>query len=237
MCCRLHEPPIPPPKSAQDSAPGLAGSLEDSAIPSQGMDSNLASGTTRGSATQSGGRLWTLANAVTLTRALAAPFLVAAVVTHSNGWAAALFALAVATDLVDGRLARLRGESSTLGGLLDHSTDALFCTMGLAALAWIGEVPALLPCLVAIAFLQYLADSRSIRGRPLRASSLGRRNGVLYFVMVGVPVVRDALGLTWPEVHLVRALGWALSISTLLSMADRAWALFGTRSSRSATVE
>lgn len=201
------------------------------------MDPNLPVGTTRDSTTGIGGRFSTLANAVTLTRALAVPFLVTAVVTRAHVWALALFALAVATDLVDGRLARRRGEASSLGGLLDHGTDALFCSLGLAALAWVGAVPAPLPFLVATAFLQYLADSRSIAGRPLRASSLGRWNGILYFVMIGVPVVRDALGLAWPGAHLVLALGWALSISTVLSMADRAWTFFSTRGSRSAAAE
>ena len=136
-----------------------------------------------------------------------------------------------------GRSWKRSPPSTSPSGLLDHGTDALFCSLGLAALAWVGAVPAALPFLVATAFVQYLADSRSIAGRPLRASALGRWNGILYFVMIGVPVVRDALGLTWPGAYLVLALGWALSISTVLSMADRAWAFFSTRGSRSAAVE
>ncbi len=126
---------------------------------------------------------------------------------------------------MDGSLARRSGRVSSLGGLLDHGTDALFCSVGLGALAWLGVVPVVLPLLVAAAFLQYMLDSRSIAGQPLRASFLGRWNGIFYFVMLGIPIVRDALGIGWPGPGLVIAIGWALVVSTVASMADRAWAL------------
>ena len=45
-----------------------------------------------------------------------------------------------------------------------------------------------------LAFVQYAVDSRVQESRPLRASSLGRWNGIAYFVLLGVPVLRDALG-------------------------------------------
>jgi phosphatidylglycerophosphate synthase len=170
-------------------------------------------------------RWGTLANLLTLGRVVCVPLLVAAVVAEAHLAAFGLFWLAVASDFADGRLARNRGEASNLGGLLDHSADALFCSVGLGALAWGGVVPLPLPFLVAVAFLQYMLDSRSIAGRPLRASFLGRWNGIFYFVMIGIPIVRDALGLPWPGPGLVMVIGWGLVISTVVSMGDRAWAL------------
>ena len=169
-------------------------------------------------------RWGTLANAVTLTRGMAAPLLVAAILLDARVEALGLFVLAVATDVADGRLARRLGEVSRLGGLLDHGADALFCSLGLGALAWTGALPIPLPFLVAVAFLQYVLDSRSIEGLPLRASFLGRWNGILYFVLIGIPVVRDALTLSWPGAGLLSGLGWVLVASTLLSMLDRGWA-------------
>ncbi len=151
-----------------------------------------------------------------------APALVASIVHGAHLTAFAIFWLAVATDLLDGRVARRFGESSPLGGFLDHATDALFVASGLGAVAALGETPALLPPLVVIAFTQYALDSRVRAGRPLRASSLGRWNGIAYFVLLGVPVVRDALGLGWPPAEWVRAMGWALCASTVLSMGERA---------------
>jgi cardiolipin synthase len=163
----------------------------------------------------------TPANLLTLLRLLLAlPFALA--VREGAPLAASLvFAVAAASDFADGRLARRRGEISTLGGFLDHAVDAAFVSTGAAALASVGALPWLLAPLIAIAFLQYTLDSRLMRSHGLRASSLGRWNGIAYFVIVAVPVVRDALGLGWPGAGLVSALGWALIASTLLSISLR----------------
>ena len=172
-----------------------------------------------------GARWVTRANVLTLARAASAPLLAAAIASGHALAAAALFTFAVLSDLADGRIARRFGEASPLGGLLDHASDALCVTAGLGALVAAGEVPLPLPWLVAAAFLQYVLDSRAAGSGGLRASPLGRWNGIAYFVLVGIPVVRAALGLAWPGTALVRALGWVLVASTLASMADRALAL------------
>ena len=75
-------------------------------------------------------RVWfTWANALTLVRALLA--LPAAFCVFNAAWPAAAlcFAVAVATDALDGPIARRLGQVSALGGLLDHATDALFVTL------------------------------------------------------------------------------------------------------------
>ena len=172
------------------------------------------------------GRLLTWSNALTLSRLVATPFFFCALVGGANAVALVLFWGAVATDVADGRLARARGETSDLGGLLDHATDASFVTLGLYALAQTRQAPLVLPVLVGAAFLQYMLDSKSLSGRALRASSLGRWNGVLYFVPLGIVVTRNALGLGWPDDSLVLVIGWGLVVSTVISMADRAWAVF-----------
>jgi phosphatidylglycerophosphate synthase len=166
-------------------------------------------------------RLLTSANALTGIRLAAAPALALAIADGAPLTSAGLFALAVVTDFADGAVARHRGESSRLGGLLDHASDALFVTCGLAALAAGGVLTPLLPLLVALAFAQYAVDSRVVEGGALRGSALGRWNGIAYYVMLGVPVIRDALGLGWPPPGLVRALAFALVLTTVVSMASR----------------
>jgi phosphatidylglycerophosphate synthase len=166
------------------------------------------------------GRLSTLANALTLARLALAPGLVAAILADLAGVAAAIFALAVATDLLDGRVARRRAEASALGGALDHAVDAAFVTAGTAALAARGALPALLPVLIAAAFLQYALDARTPAGE-LRGNRLGRWNGIAYYAIVAVPLARDAAGLAWPAAPLVRALGWLLVATTAASIAER----------------
>jgi phosphatidylglycerophosphate synthase len=170
----------------------------------------------------------TRANALTATRLAAAPVCAFAIANELHGIALGLFVLAVATDLVDGPVARRYGETSALGGLLDHASDATFVALGCLAVALRGELPWILSPLIAAAFVQYVLDSRTpVRSAPpraswaLRASSLGRWNGIGYFVALGIPVVRDGLSIGWPPTGLVLGVGWLLVASTLVSIVDR----------------
>src|SRR5262245_58712870 len=127
-----------------------------------------------------------MANALTAVRLLLVlPFaatMAAVDATHAD-WAALILAAAIATDILDGVIARRRGTASAAGRLFDHATDALFVTTGLAAGAVRGAFPWLLPALVGAAFVQYVIDSYVLeRTGRLRPSALGRWNGILYFV-------------------------------------------------------
>lgn len=170
-------------------------------------------------------RLFTRANLLTFARLGIAPLLALSILRGESVHAAVLFWLAVATDVLDGRVARRYGEASPLGGLLDHAIDATLVTLGNAALVARGALPLPLPPLIALAFLQYTFDSRALRGRALRTSALGRTNGIAYYVILAIPPMRDALALGFPDPGLVRALGWLLVASTLVSMGDRLQAL------------
>lgn len=174
-------------------------------------------------------RWWTRANALTALRLLITPFLALCIVQDYEVWAHWLFWLAVGTDLLDGRVARRYGEVSPFGGLFDHATDALFVSTGLFAVAFAGHVPLLLPPLVIAAFVQYTLDSSALAGKTLRASSLGRWNGIAYFVLVGIPVVRSGLDLGWPPEGWTMAIGWTLVATTLFSMSNRLMALLRSR--------
>ena len=164
----------------------------------------------------------TRANALTSLRLLSAPAMAFAIVHDAPLAAAGFFWLAVATDFGDGWVARRYSEDSALGGLVDHAVDATFVTTGAAALAWVGLLPAALPPLIAVAFLQYWLDSRWLAGRELHASALGRWIGIGYYVAIGIPVTRDALGLGWPPALLAQGVAWLFVVSTVVSISDRA---------------
>ncbi len=153
-----------------------------------------------------------------------------ALLYHDARLALGVYVFAIASDFADGRIARRRGEATPFGGFFDHATDALFVAMGLGALGHLGVVPLWLSPLLLAAFVQYTLDSKALQGEPLRASRLGRWNGVLYFVALGTPVIRDGLGLAFPDDALVLAFGWLLVASTVVSMADRGLALVRSRS-------
>src|SRR5215218_3203716 len=69
-----------------------------------------------------------IADQLTLARAAAVPVVIVLFVwdfPNHNYWATAVFAVAMATDWFDGRLARRSGQTSALGSLLDPVADKL----------------------------------------------------------------------------------------------------------------
>ena len=174
--------------------------------------------------------LWTRATALTLPRLLLAPPFGWAIVSERAELAAVIFWLAVGSDFADGWVARRYGEATPLGGAIDHAADATFVSVGCCALASGGVLPVALAPLIVLAFVQYAADSRAFAAQGLRPSRLGRWNGIAYYAIVAVPIMRDTLELGWPGPGLVLALGWLLVVATLLSMLDRfRWLVRGRR--------
>ena len=175
---------------------------------------------------------WTWANLLTAIRALTIAPIVALMFAGRWGWASVLFTVAAITDYYDGRLARRFNQASALGGVADHATDALFVTVCTWACASMGMLPMLLSVMIAAAFVQYVLDSKALAGQSLRASQLGRYNGIAYFVIVGVVVIAHGVGL-WPWLATATYwCGWLLVATSAISMADRAATYLRLRSAR-----
>ena len=147
--------------------------------------------------------------------------------------AVAIFLVAIISDILDGYLARTLNQTSALGGLFDHATDALFVCAGLACVALDGSVVYWLPPLIILSFIQYVLDSKALSGQKLISSVIGQGNGIAYFMLLGC-----ALGYKTLEVdsnvfsRIILVASWLLCLSTVVSMCDRAVALW--RNSRSA---
>ncbi len=90
---------------------------------------------------------WNLPNVITVVRILLAPLFVWMLLADDgkDGWlrwaAAALFILAIATDGVDGAIARRRNLVTELGKLLDPIADKILTGGALIALSILGELP------------------------------------------------------------------------------------------------
>lgn len=127
---------------------------------------------------------------------------------------------AIATDLLDGAVARRRETESAVGRFSDHTVDFLFVTSGLVAGATRGVFPWILPLVTTTAFVQYVIDSYWLHGqRELRMSRLGRYNGIFYFVPLCADIfIRMGLEFLQP---LLTPLVWILVVSTVLSMGER----------------
>jgi|TARA_B110000908_G_scaffold92971_1_gene110117 phosphatidylglycerophosphate synthase len=174
--------------------------------------------------------IFSLPNLLSASRLILGPLAAWSII--ENLWLPAAVALmtAIATDLLDGWLARRWQQTSALGGLIDHGSDAFMVALMLLAEASMGLVPWLLPILVIMAFSQYTLDSKALVGLPLRASKLGRYNGIAYFILAGFPIMQHALGIYLIPTQYFYYIAFVLIATTLISMGERLWTLFKIRS-------
>ncbi|HTY41167.1 MAG TPA: CDP-diacylglycerol--glycerol-3-phosphate 3-phosphatidyltransferase [Thermoanaerobaculia bacterium] len=111
-----------------------------------------------------------LPNALTLLRIFLVPFLVVVLLTKFDGRETVglvIFLTAVATDFLDGWLARRRGEITTLGALLDPIADKLLISAAFISLVELGLAPAWMVVVVigrefAVSGLRSIASGRGI---------------------------------------------------------------------------
>lgn len=164
-----------------------------------------------------------MANTLTAVRLiLVAPFVLFMANGDERSAALALlmWAVALATDFLDGFVARRRATVNAWGGTFDHTSDFLFVTGGMFAGASRGAFPWILPICITAAFAQYVIDSYWIHHQSkLRWSSLGRYNGMLYFVPPCMDIL-IRLGASFLR-PLLEILVWILVLSTLVSMGQR----------------
>jgi cardiolipin synthase (CMP-forming) len=146
--------------------------------------------------------------------------------TLARGGPAALVlvVVAVATDYVDGPLARRSGRSTRHGALLDGGADVAFVVAAAGAGAAVGLVSWLVPAAMAGAGGVYLVASatRSVAaGHPARAySAVGHAAGVCNYVLAGLVAGTAALPWRgWPAVLGIAGAG--VAVLNLAALAQR----------------
>ncbi len=87
-------------------------------------------------------------NVLTLTRVLLIPVFILFIINESHGWAIVTFAVAGATDLADGLIARLTHQRTELGAYFDPIADKLLLSSAYVALAITGVLPSWLTIVV-----------------------------------------------------------------------------------------
>tara|TARA_Y100000590_G_scaffold212270_1_gene240557 strand:- start:2874 stop:3398 length:525 start_codon:yes stop_codon:yes gene_type:complete len=168
----------------------------------------------------------TLANSLSLFRLLITPVIAWTMLSNLWLFAGCLLILAIISDLIDGPIARRNSQESSLGGLLDHSCDAILVAVLLFILNITHDIPLILPILVLASFLQYVLDSKALAGHNLRTSFLGRSNGIAYYVLTSLCVFSSSISFVQLGQFLIIC-SWILVISTLISMSERLWTLLG----------
>ena len=169
---------------------------------------------------------WTIPNAIGVARILLIPvFLVLALESGDGRDTAAtiLFAFVAASDWLDGMAARITGQYSRLGALLDPLTDRLLVISG-AIVAWEFELlPRWALALLGVreAFMLVLTQLALRRGMDLNVNMLGR--GAVWPVMgaLGLAMITE----TWVSNALLY-LGIAITLAaTALYLQDGLQAL------------
>jgi CDP-diacylglycerol---glycerol-3-phosphate 3-phosphatidyltransferase len=120
-----------------------------------------------------------LADQLTVARVAAVPVVVVLFAwdfTNHAYWATAIFVAAMATDQIDGWLARRRGTASPLGKLLDPVADKVLILAALVMLIGEGVAPAWIVALIVVReiLVSGLRLAAIERGVVLGARDLGR---------------------------------------------------------------
>jgi CDP-diacylglycerol--glycerol-3-phosphate 3-phosphatidyltransferase len=146
----------------------------------------------------------TLANLLTFSRILLIPVFVALFInpTPKRSLAAAVvFVIAAVTDMLDGYIARRRGEITKLGRLLDPIADKLLVLSGLILLVQFDRVIALVAILiiareVAVTGVRAIAASEGV---VLEAETIGKWKMAIQVIAIVLLILEDSLlTLVWP---------------------------------------
>jgi CDP-diacylglycerol--glycerol-3-phosphate 3-phosphatidyltransferase len=123
--------------------------------------------------------VWTLPNAIGLLRLALLPVFLAVELSSDTGveaWGAALYAVAAWTDYADGIAARVTGQYSRFGALLDPIVDRLLVLCGVVVCWYHDLLPRwALAILIARELFMLVAGRAALRrGRELRVNMVGR---------------------------------------------------------------
>jgi len=135
--------------------------------------------------------------------------------------AVAIFLTAAATDWLDGYLARVRGEVTTLGKLLDPIADKLLTASAFIALVELHLAPAWM--VVVIVGREFaVSGMRSVaatRGVVVAASRWGKFKTVSQVVAITLLILTNTLERWVPYGNLGKAALWVVMALALTSMA------------------
>ena len=135
---------------------------------------------------------WNLPNAITLARILAVPFFIWSLVSVSNDesamrWVSVLiFIIIMASDGVDGAIARKRGIVTDLGKLLDPIADKALLGGALVTLSILGEIAWWVTIVILVRELGITVYRLVVvNQKVIAASSGGKMKTIFQGVMVG----------------------------------------------------
>jgi len=146
--------------------------------------------------------VFTIANQLTLLRMALVPALVLLVLSRRFEWALAVFVLAGVSDLLDGLIARVGQQQTTLGAVLDPVADKLLLASSFVVLTWGPGLSCAMPVWLAVVVLSRdliilvsVAVVNLTLGRRLfPPSSLGKLSTFCQLLTVGFVLLANTRG-------------------------------------------
>ncbi len=158
-------------------------------------------------------RVWTVPNALSALRLLGVPlFLWLLLGPQADGWAVVVLMVSGVTDWLDGKLARLLGQSSRLGALLDPAADRLYIVATLVAFVIRDVVPLWIVALLVareLVLAVVLLVLRRYGWPPLQVHYLGK--AATFILLYAFPLLLLAAGTGWLA-PVVAPLAYALTV-------------------------
>jgi cardiolipin synthase len=144
----------------------------------------------------------TVANQLTILRMALAPPLVVLVVYREFTWALVVFVVAAVTDLLDGLIARLGHQQTSLGAMLDPVADKILLSSSFVALTWasglVVRIPAWLTITAlsrdAIIILTVTVINLTLGRRVFYPTLLGKLSTLCQLLTAGVVLLLNATG-------------------------------------------
>ena len=165
-----------------------------------------------GDRTPTSSRVLTVPNLISAIRIAMIPVFWALIVdADTTTWGIVLFGVVVATDWVDGTIARRTGQVSELGKVLDPVADRAAIAAGLIALVARGAFPAWAAALILVRDVGVLAAGAMMAVKGLRIEVRWIGKVATFALMLAIPAVSwGSLGL-WPAAAAL-AVGWPIYV-------------------------
>lgn len=158
-------------------------------------------------------RVLTVPNLLSVIRLAGVPLFVYLLLgPHADGWAILVLMIGGFTDWLDGKLARLLGQYSRLGAILDPAVDRLYTLAALVALGLRDIVPWWVVIVLVARDLVLAACLLVLRARgygPFPVTYLGK--GATFLLLYAFPLLLLGAGSGW-FAELARPAGYGFAI-------------------------
>jgi cardiolipin synthase len=168
--------------------------------------------------------VFTIANQLTILRMALVPALVVLALARRYDWALAVFVVAGISDLLDGLIARLSHQQTSLGAVLDPVADKLLLASSFVVLAFGPGLACPIPLWLAVTVLSrdviilvsVAVVNFTLGRRVFYPSGLGKLSTFCQLLTVGFTLLANARGGCLPGIEWLFDLALGLTVASAL---------------------